>query len=420
MTDDYVRARYWVETPLALEDAAATLAGEQSSGTFIPVPGESEVLRASHGARIEKIVELGPASRPSLAAYRAPGTGRHQYFRRGEIEVAFPHRNVGNSLPNLMTMVAGNLFDLRQFSGLRLLDIEVPQAFAEAHLGPAFGVDGTRQFVGTQNRPIIGTIIKPSVGLSPEHTASLVQEMLTAGVDFVKDDELIADVAYSPLADRVKAVMGVVRSHESRTGHRAMYAFNITGTTAEMERNHDLVVEAGGSCVMVSLNSVGLAAVLDLRQHARVPIHGHRNGWAIFGRNPRFGMDFRAYQKLWRLAGVDHLHVNGLRNKFWEPDESVIVSAKACLEPIWGKAPTMPVFSSGQWAGQAADTYRALGTTDLMYLAGGGIMAHPSGPAGGVASIRQAWDAACAGIPLEEAAQTHPMIAEAIDTFGPP
>jgi len=418
MTDEHIRARYWVETPLDLDEAAATLAGEQSSGTFVSIPGETEELLAMHGARVEAIQELEPARGPSLPNYIPPaGSSRHHY-RRAEIEVAFPYRNVGSSVPNLLTMVAGNLFDLRQFSGLRLLNVDIPQAFADAQEGPAFGVAGTRDLAGSAGRPIIGTIVKPSVGLSPDDTASLVEVMLGAGIDFIKDDELIADAPYSPLPARVKAVMGVIREHERRTQHRVMYAFNITGTAAEMERNHQTVVDEGGTCVMVSLNSAGLGAVSDLRRYARVPIHGHRNGWAMLGRNPSFGMDFRVYQKLWRLVGIDHLHVNGLRNKFWEPDDSVVASAKACLEPIWGRFVIMPVFSSGQWAGQAADTYQALGTTDLMYLAGGGIMGHPSGPAAGVTSIRQAWEAALAGIPIAEAARNHPFIAEAVEKFG--
>jgi len=420
MSDGFIRVKYWIETPLDLALAAETLAGEQSSGTFVAVPNETDELRTLHGARVETIDELEPASDPSLVGYMPPpGLEQPSVLRRAEISVSFPYRNVGDSIPNLLTMVAGNLFDLRQFSGLRLLDIDVPKAFADAHAGPAFGVLGTKNLVGVENRPVIGTIIKPSVGLSPDHTAALVGEMLAAGVDFIKDDELIADVPYSPLAVRVDKVMHVVRDHAEKTGQRAMYAFNITGTTAEMKRNHDIVVEAGGSCVMVSLNSVGLAAVADLRSYARVPIHGHRNGWAIMGRNPGFGIAFRAYQKLWRLVGIDHLHVNGLRNKFWEPDESVIASAKACLDPIWGRFVTMPVFSSGQWAGQAADTYNALGTTDLMYLAGGGIMAHPSGPAGGVTSIRDAWEAALNGVTINEAARTSRMLAEALEKFGP-
>jgi ribulose-bisphosphate carboxylase large chain len=125
-----------------------------------------------------------------------------------------------------------------------------------------------------------------------------------------------------------------------------------------------------------------------------------------------------AFQKFFRLAGVDHLHVNGLRNKFCESDESVTASARACLTPMLGGYTVMPVFSSGQWAGQAPDTYAALGSTDLLYLAGGGIMAHPDGPAAGVASLREAWEAALAGIPLEDYARTHSALRRALEHYG--
>src|SRR5690606_30499452 len=159
----------------------------------------------------------------------------------------------------------------------------------------------------------------------------------------------------------------------------------------DMLRHHDLVVEHGGTCVMVNMLSVGPVAMAWLRKHAQLPIHGHRAGWGMLSRHPMLGMEYVAFQKLMRLAGVDHLHVNGLRNKFCEPDDSVIASARACLTPMFGDDAVLPVFSSGQWAGQAPDTYQALGSVDLLYLAGGGIMAHPDGPAAGVASLRAAW-----------------------------
>ena len=149
-----------------------------------------------------------------------------------------------------------------------------------------------------------------------------------------------------------------------------------------MRRHHDLVVREGGSCVMASVNWTGPAAITALRRHATVPIHGHRNGFGMLNREPSLGMDYKVYQKLWRLAGVDQLHVNGLRSKFWEPDDSVIASARACLTPFAGTRPIMPVFSSGQTARQPPDTYEALRSTDLIYLAGGGIIGHPSGPKG--------------------------------------
>src|SRR4029450_3918000 len=92
---------------------------------------------------------------------------------------------------------------------------------------------------------------------------------------------------------------------------------------------------------------------------------------------------FKPYQKRWRLAGVDQLHVNGLRSKFWEPDASVLESARACLSGFAGVAPVMPVFSSGHWASQAPDMYREVRPCDLMHLAGGGIIGHPDGIAAG-------------------------------------
>jgi ribulose-bisphosphate carboxylase large chain len=270
--------------------------------------------------------------------------------------------------------------------------------------------------------PIIGTIIKPSVGLSPQATAEQVRMLAEAGVDFVKDDELQADGPHCPFDERVRAVLGVLSDHAARTGKRVMYAANITGEIDEMLARHDQVLAEGGTCVMVSLNSVGLPALKVLRAHSKLPIHGHRNGWGLLGRSPAIGMSFVAWQKFWRLAGIDHIHVNGLANKFCEDDASVIASASECLTPMFNVpgrgCEIMPVFSSGQSARQVADTYKALGSTDLIYAAGGGIMGHPAGPAAGVRSLRQAWDAAIAGIPLAEHARSHAELKAALEGFA--
>jgi len=172
---------------------------------------------------------------------------------------------------------------------------------------------------------------------------------------------------------------------------------------------------------MVSLHSIGLSGLLALRRHAQLPIHAHRNGWGLFSRSPHIGVSFVAWQKLWRVAGADHLHVNGLRNKFCEPDESVVASARCCLEPLFdapGKGcEVMPVFSSGQTVRQAQGTFAALGSTDLIHAAGGGLMAHPGGVAAGVRAMRAAWDAAIAGVPLQDAAQYEPALKQALGAF---
>ncbi len=392
-------ARYWIETAFPLAEAAEVLAGEQSSGTFVAVPGETVELRAKFGARVEELSELDSAAAPSLPGAGVPkGLKGAPVYRRAEILVSWPIENMGPSLPNLMATVAGNLFELKQFSGLKLLTLQLPDDFRSAYPGPQFAVAGTRKLAQVEKLPLIGTIIKPSVGMTPAETAAMTAQLVEGGIDFIKDDELQSDGPHCPFADRVAAVMEVINRHAQKTGKKVMFAFNLTGEADEMRRRHDVVLNAGGTCVMVSVNAAGLPGVAGLRRHSQLPIHAHRNGWGMFDRSPAIGMSYLAYQKFWRVAGVDHIHVNGLRNKFCESDESVIASARECLTPMFAPPgpgyEIMPVFSSGQTAQQAADTYRLLGSTDLIYACGGGIMGHPEGIGAGVAAIRAAWEAA--------------------------
>jgi len=226
-------ARYWIETAFALESAAATMAGEQSTGTFVRVPGETDELRERHAARVESIRELELVSASSL-----PGSGTPKNWdgvrRTAEVTLSWPLENMGPSLPNLLAAVAGNLSELKQFSGLKLLDITLPPAFLEHYQGPQFGVSGTRTFAGVYGRPIIGTIIKPSVGMGPEATAVQVKTLVEAGIDFIKDDELQSDGPHCPFRERVSAVLAVINDHADKTGKRVMYAANITGDIDEM------------------------------------------------------------------------------------------------------------------------------------------------------------------------------------------
>ena len=169
---------------------------------------------------------------------------------------------------------------------------------------------------------------------------------------------------------------------------------------------------------MLSINSVGLAANKKIWDQKQLAIHGHRNGWGMMNRHPLLGIEFPAYQKLWRLAGVDQIQVNGIQNKFWESDDSVVRSIEACLKPMFGGFSVLPVVSSGQWGGQAPETYRRTKTVDLLYMAGGGIFAHHAGPAGGVRALQQAWEAAVDGLSIEQAAVKYPEFGKSVEKFG--
>lgn len=409
-----ITAKYYIETPLALEQSAAVLAGEQSSGTFIAVPGETEELKQRFAARVEKISPLDVANEPAIPGVLAAG-GKYQ---RALIEVSWSVENFGHNLPVMVSTLQGNLYELTQFTGLKLMDIELPPSFAQAFKGPRFGIEGCRQLTGVYNRPLIGTIIKPSIGMGPEETAALVDTLAAAGIDFVKDDELLGSSANSPFAKRVDAIMDVINRHADRTGKKVMYAFNISDDMDQMQRNYEKVVNAGGTCAMLSLNSVGLAGVKKITDNGVLAIHGHRNGWGMLNRHPLLGIEFPAYQQLWRLVGVDQIHVNGIQNKFWESDDSVVRSIAACYRPMLGGYSVLPVVSSGQWGGQAPETYRRVQSVDLLYMAGGGIMAHPDGPAGGVLALNQAWQAAVDGLSVTEAAAKYPEFGRSVSVFG--
>lgn len=409
-----ITATYYIETPFDPAAAAAVLAGEQSSGTFVAVPGETAELKQRFAARVESVEPLETVREPAI-----PGAvSSSGLYHRALVRVSWSVENFGCNLPLLVSTLQGNLYEIRQFTGLKLMDIDVPASYAAHFAGAAFGVAGCRELTGVQGRPLIGTIIKPSIGLTPEQTAGLVGTLAEAGIDFVKDDELQAAAANSPFEARVDAVMAVINRHADRTGKRIMYAFNISGEIDEMLRRYEYVVRSGGTCAMISLNSVGLAGTRKICDQRALAIHGHRNGWGMLTRHPLLGIDFRAYQKLWRLAGVDQLHVNGIQNKFWESDDSVVASIEACRTPLLGGYSVLPVVSSGQWGGQAFETYRRTRTTDLLYMAGGGILAHPMGPAAGVRALQQAWQGAADGFSLPETAAQHPEFAASVAKFG--
>ena len=423
MNPDRFEATYLIETPLDPAHVAEVLAGEQSCGTFARVEGETDALRERARAKVVSIDELEAAPAPSLPNGWMQRRGMMDSggpWRRARLRISFPVANVGANLPTLASMVSGNLYDLGEVTGLRLESMKLPRAYRAKFDLPRHGIEGTRRLTGVYARPLIGTIIKPNVGLSPEETGELAARLCAAGVDFIKDDEVCANPAHAPLAERVKSVMQGVRAHRDKTGKLVMVAFNITDETDAMRRHADLVEREGGSCVMASLNWCGYSAVQTLRRHTALALHGHRNGFGALSRHPLLGFSFQAWQTLWRLAGVDHMHVHGLQGKFSQTDEEVIESAHDTLTPLCEGLDdrVLPAFSNGQWAGTVPATWDSVRSNDLLFMSGGGILAHPDGAAAGVASLQQAWDAVQHGESLAERAGRSPELRSAMDFFG--
>jgi ribulose-bisphosphate carboxylase large chain len=269
-----IDAHYLIETTFDPRIAAEAVAGEQSNGTFAPMPGETPELRARSAARIGALdVHNIEIPQPSLPGSTNPKGVADPIRRQARVTLSWPMDNIGASLPNLVATVAGNLFELRQFSGLRLLNIYLPAALAEAYSGPnsgpKLGIAGTRRLAGVGDLPLIGTIIKPSVGFGADETAVLTKTLCEAGIDFINDDELQSDGPHCPIDERVGAVMRVINDYANRTGKKVMFAFNLTSELDQMR---------------------------------------HRNGWGYLSHAPMLGWSYVTWQKLWRLGGACPRH----------------------------------------------------------------------------------------------------------------
>jgi ribulose-bisphosphate carboxylase large chain len=413
--EDYVIATYYLETSMDIHEAANAFAAEQSTGTWKRVGDETDDLRERHGIKVIGIYPLPGEFRQNLPTrISIPESG----IKATVLRLAFPHINFGPKIPNLLTAVAGNLYEIGAFTAIRLMDLEFPRSFLKDFTGPRFGIKGCRDILKVYDRPIIGAIIKPCVGLPADRLAELAYEGAKGGLDFIKDDELLGDTSYNSMKERVKNVTVLLKRAEEETGEKKMYAFNITDRLDRIKELHDIVVEGGGNCVMINVATAGLEAMRELAEYTQVPIHCHRDFAPMWSRSPFLGISFPALTKLFRLCGADQIHCGAIQGKLYEPDDEVLWNMRACTLDFGNIKDALPVSSGGQWAGKAPVNARKIGHYDFIHLSGAGTYAHPDGPEAGAKSIRQAWDAVMKNIPLEEYANENKELARAIHFFG--
>ncbi|MFV0361321.1 RuBisCO large subunit C-terminal-like domain-containing protein, partial [Tropicimonas sp.] len=268
---DMIRVTYRLEVPAlagqSIEAMAAKIASDQSTGTFTELPGETEAVKARCAARVLSVTPLKPAPTPGFPRPEDPAGTR---YLRGDVMIGFPLDAVGTDIAALMTIAVGGVYSARGLSGVRVMDFDLPEAWS-CHPGPQFGIEGSRRLMNVAEGPMFASIIKPSLGLTPQETAKVIAQLCEAGVDFIKDDEKLMSPAYSPLAERVTAIMPVIDAHEQKTGKRVLYAFGISSADPEvMMRNHDIVRKAGGQAAVININSVGYGGMSFLRKRSEL------------------------------------------------------------------------------------------------------------------------------------------------------
>ncbi len=395
---------------LTIEEAAGRVASESSIGTWTTLTTMKPSLRRL----MAKVFEIS-----------------------GEIvKIAYPLDlfEEGN-IAQLISSIAGNIFGMRAIRGVRLEEVYFPKEYIKSYRGPRFGIDGVREKLKVWGRPITATVIKPKVGLTAEEYAKVAYEILTGGVDLLKDDENLTDQKFNKFEERLSKVMRVIDRVERETGERKGYLVNVTSETEEMKRRVKLVADYGNEFIMVDILAAGWSALQTIRKIVEdlgLAIHAHRAFHAAFTRNRKHGVSMYVIAKLSRLVGVDHIHIGVPVGKMEADVKEVLTTERVLVEKEFNPSPgdrlhlkqcwynikpVFPAASGGLHPGLLPEVVKLMGK-DIIVQVGGGVLGHPDGPRAGATAVRQAFEAIEEGVSLVEYAKSHSELARALNRWG--
>ncbi len=408
---------YYVEPArgLTLKKACQHLAGESSIGTWTEI--------ATMNKNIAKRLKPHVFYVNPLTKY---------------VKIAYPYElfEAGN-MPEIWSSIAGNVFGMKAINNLRLMDIHFPKIIMKKFKGPKYGIQGIRKMLKVPKRPLVGTIVKPKVGLTATQHAKVAYESWMGGLDVVKDDENLSSMTFNNFKTRVKATLKLRDKAEHETGERKMYMANVTAETDEMKKRADYIKAHGGEYFMIDILTVGWAALQTMRNYdnkLNMVMHAHRAMHGAITRNPKHGISMMTIAKTARLIGIDQLHIGAIVGKMEGSakevyhigegiEKAISHSHKGpthALEQHWfGKKPVFAVCSGGMYPGVIPPLMKIMGN-NIIIQAGGGCHGHPDGTRAGGKAIRQAVDATLNGKTLHEASKQYPELRKAVKLWGVP
>lgn len=404
---------YYIEPiRMTLSQAANHVAGESSIDTWTDIQTLSESTRQR---LMPHVFYVNQRNNTARIAYHS------ELFEAG-------------NMPQIFSSIAGNIFGLERIKNIRLQDVSFPKKIVKSFHGPKLGVKGVRKLLNIYDRPLVGTIIKPKLGLNVKQHAQVAYNAWVGGIDCVKDDENLTSMSFNNFKDRIAYTLKMRDKAELETGQRKAYMPNVTAETSEMLKRTNWVQECGGNYVMIDILTAGWSALQTLRNHSNLPIHAHRAMHAALTKNKRHGISMLVLAKTARMIGVDSLHIgtvglgkmggseedilaieNGIQRDTVEPD-----SLRHVLKQRWyGVKPVIAVASGGLFPGALPELVNRMGKNILANF-GGGIHAHPEGTIAGAKAVRQALEASMRKVPLRDYAESHPELAAAIKKWGMP
>ena len=339
-------------------------------------------------------------------------------IEKDEARIAYPIElfEQGN-MPNILSSIAGNVFGLRAIRNLRLQDVVLPAELLKSFKGPKFGIHGIRKLLHIEDRPLVGTIIKPKLGLKTKDHANVAYNAWIGGCDVVKDDENLSSQTFNSFEERISATLEKRDKAEKETGERKVYMANVTAETQTMMKRAQAIIDHGGEYLMVDILTCGFSALQTLRdQNFKCVLHAHRAGHAAITKNTRHGISMRVIAKIARIIGIDQLHVGTVVGKMSETKAEVLENIDALKIKMGNIKSVMPVASGGLHPGLVPALMETFGK-DFIIQAGGGIHGHKNGTVKGATAMRQAVDATLKGIELKQYAKTKKELKIALELW---
>lgn len=286
---------------------------------------------------------------------------------RDEVTIEFPALAGETDATVLVSsLIAGEWGDRADMRSCRLVRVDWPAALP----GPVFA---------PAEEPVVGAIVKPALGLTPDEGAAIAAELAAGGARLVKDDELLTSPSYSPLEERTRRIA-------ERLPEGVRYAANISGPHQGLLERAETAVAAGAGALMLNAFAQGLAALQALRSaELGVPIFAHRVGAAFLRRGGPVSVSARVLAELTMLLGADYVQVGSFGERTFDTDEEIREQIAACR----GRATA--VIGGGVGPANAREQLDRAGQRDgIMLLLGSEAYAHPEGVRAGVAAAVEA------------------------------
>ncbi|MGI6207787.1 MAG: RuBisCO large subunit C-terminal-like domain-containing protein [Anaerolineae bacterium] len=397
---DAVLATYYIETEGDLRRVAEHMVELETTGAWQGA-GEPTALFKECRGEVYEVNEVEPG--------------------KGTVSVLFPLINMNleeAAYPSLwLTMVGGGTHALTTYEKSRLLDFRVPEQALRYFPGPQFGIEGTRELLGVRpGELIVGTIVKPTAGLTADEVADICYQAALGGVRFIKDDEKMLNVPYCPLAERVRKVSAALERAKDKTGLEVLYAPHITTNPDRLKENARIALANGANALMVNFFAAGFWSLEALARDTdfMVPIYAHCGGKEAFSRAPNQGVDANVVAKFARLLGGDYFRISTVGGYMVGGTREELLSLKnVMVEPLPGIKDMVPAISGGLKPENLPQNLGIFGM-DVMVLAGTGITSHPMGISAGTKAMQQAAEAFRQGVGLHEYARTHEELRAAL------